>query len=95
MRTIFASLDRSNKWAASTADTIAPSSADKSQNSSVTRNLRARLKKAAGFLEALTAMTCRSGSVSGSGSGSGNCNGNVSVVGDVVVVVGLVVSVVV
>jgi len=93
MRTIFASLDRSNKWAASTADTIAPSSADKSQNSSVTRNLRARLKKAAGFLEALTAMTCRSGN----GCGSGNCNGNVSVVGDVVVVVvvGLVVVVVV
>lgn len=30
----------------------------------MTRNLRARLKKAAGFLDALTAMTCRSGNVS-------------------------------
>ena len=52
-------MDRSNKCAASTADTMAPSRADKSQNSSVTKNLRARLKNAAGFLDALTAMTCR------------------------------------
>ena len=53
-----ANWDRSNKWAASTAATMAPSSADKSHISSVTRNLRARLKKAAGPLLALTAMTC-------------------------------------
>jgi hypothetical protein len=58
--TIFASFDLSNKWAASTADTIAPSSADRSQYSSVTRNLLAKLKNAAGFLDALTAMTWRS-----------------------------------
>mmetsp|Transcript_12435 Transcript_12435/g.23332 ORF Transcript_12435/g.23332 Transcript_12435/m.23332 type:complete len:92 (-) Transcript_12435:654-929(-) len=56
-RTIFASLDLSSKWAASTADTIAPSSADRSQYSSETRNLLAKLKNAAGFLDALTAMT--------------------------------------
>jgi len=56
--TIVASLDLSSKWAASTADTIAPSSADKSHTSSVTRNFRARLKKAAGPFDALTAITC-------------------------------------
>lgn len=52
-------MDLSKRWAASTADTIAPSRADRSQVSSVTRNLRAKLKNAAGPLEALTAMTCR------------------------------------
>ena len=55
---IVASLDRSSKCAASTADTIAPSKADKSQVSSVTKNFLARLKNAAGPLEALTAITC-------------------------------------
>jgi hypothetical protein len=38
---------------------MAPSSADKSTSSSVTRNFLDKLKKAAGPLEALTAMTCR------------------------------------
>jgi hypothetical protein len=58
-RTMCASCDRSSRWAASTADTMAPSKADRSQNSSLARNFRARLKNAAGPLEALTAMTCR------------------------------------
>lgn len=57
-RTMVASFDRSSKWAASTADTMAPSSAERSHISSVTRNLRARLKNAAGPFDALTAMTC-------------------------------------
>ena len=57
--TIVANLERSSRWAASTAETMAPSSADKSHISSVTKNFRARLKKAAGPLEALTAITCR------------------------------------
>ena len=55
---MLASLDRSKRWAASTADTMAPSKADRSTTSSVMRNFRARLKKAAGPLDALTAMTC-------------------------------------
>jgi len=71
-----ASFERSSKCAASTADTIAPSSADKSHISSVTRNLRARLKKAAGPLDALTAMTCR-------GFSSPGFSGVVGDVGDV------------
>lgn len=41
---------------------MAPSKADKSHISLVTRNFRARLKKAAGLLEALTAITCLGGS---------------------------------
>lgn len=56
--TMEASLDRSSRCAASTADTMAPSSADKSHISCATKNFRARLKKAAGLLEALTAITC-------------------------------------
>jgi len=56
---IVASLDRSNRCAASTADTIAPSKAERSHISSVTRNFRAKLKNAVGPLEALTAITCR------------------------------------
>ena len=52
-----ANLERSKRWAASTAETIAPSKADRSQNSSVARNFLARLKNAAGPLDALTAMT--------------------------------------
>ena len=56
--TMWASFDRSNKCAASTAETMAPSSAERSQYSSVTRNRLAKLKNAAGFFEALTAMTC-------------------------------------
>lgn len=56
--TIVASLDLSNKCAASTAETMAPSSADKSHVSSETRNFLARLKNAAGPFDALTAMTC-------------------------------------
>lgn len=59
-RIMVASFDRSNKWAASTAETMAPSNAEKSQNSSVTRNFRAKLKNAAGFFDALTAITCLS-----------------------------------
>lgn len=54
-----ANLDRTNRCAASAADTIAPSKADKSQTSSVTRNFRAKLKNAVGPLLALTAMTWR------------------------------------
>ena len=42
---------------------MAPSKADKSHVSSVTRNLRAKLKKAAGPLDALTAITCRGDSL--------------------------------
>lgn len=53
-----ASFERSKRCAASTAETIAPSRADKSHISSVTKNLRARLKKAVGPFEAETAMTC-------------------------------------
>ena len=37
---------------------MAPSKADRSHISSVTRNFLARLKKAAGPLDALTAITC-------------------------------------
>ncbi len=55
--TMSAIFDRSRRWAASTADTIAPSSADRSQTSSVARNFLAKLKNAAGPLDALTAMT--------------------------------------
>ena len=51
-------LARSNRCAASTADTIAPSKADRSTTSSVTRNFRARLKNADGPFDTLTAMTC-------------------------------------
>ena len=58
-RTIVASCDRSRRWAASTADTMAPSSAERSHISSVTKNFLARLKNAAGPFVALTAMTCR------------------------------------
>lgn len=58
-RTMVANFDRSSKWAASTAETMAPSNAERSHNSSVTRNFRARLKKAVGPFEALTAITCR------------------------------------
>jgi hypothetical protein len=54
---IVANLERSSRWAASAADTIAPSKADRSQISSVTRNFLARLKNAAGPLLALTAIT--------------------------------------
>lgn len=57
--TMVASWDLSKRCAASTAETMAPSRADRSHISSVTKNFRARLKKAAGPLEALTAMTCR------------------------------------
>ena len=56
--TMVASLDRSRRCAASTAETIAPSSAERSHISSVTKNFLARLKKAAGPFDALTAMTC-------------------------------------
>lgn len=56
-------MERSKRCAASTADTIAPSRADKSQSSSVTKNFRARLKKAEGPFETLTAMTCRGCSI--------------------------------
>jgi hypothetical protein len=58
---IVAIFERSNRCAASTADTIAPSKADKSQDSSVTKNFLARLKKADGPFDTLTAMTCRGG----------------------------------
>lgn len=54
-----ASWERSSRCAASTAETMAPSSADKSTSSSVARNFLARLKNAAGPFDALTAMTCR------------------------------------
>lgn len=40
---------------------MAPSRAERSQVSSVTRNFRAKLKNAAGPFDALTAMTCRGG----------------------------------
>lgn len=56
--TIVASFERSRRCAASTAETIAPSRADKSHISSVTKNFRARLKKAVGPFDAETAMTC-------------------------------------
>jgi hypothetical protein len=56
-RMIVANFDRSKRCAASAADTIAPSKADKSQISSVTKNLRAKLKNAVGPLLALTAIT--------------------------------------
>lgn len=56
--TMVASFDRSSRCAASTAATMAPSSAERSQYSSVTKNFLARLKKAAGPLDALTAITC-------------------------------------
>jgi len=56
-----ANCDLSRRWAASTADTIAPSRAERSHISSVARNFRARLKKAAGPFEALTAITCLGG----------------------------------
>lgn len=78
--TISANFERSSKCAASTAETIAPSNADRSQNSSVTRNFLARLKKAAGPLDALTAITwCLSGVEAGSSvwerrSGSEDCS---------------------
>lgn len=62
IRTIVAILERSNRCAESTADTIAPSRADRSHSSSVTRNLRAKLKKAEGPFDTLTAITCRGGS---------------------------------
>lgn len=52
-----ASFERSNKCAASTADTIAPSRAERSHISSVARNFLAKLKNAAGPLDALTAIT--------------------------------------
>jgi len=55
---ILASLERSSKCAVSTAVTIAPSKAERSHDSSETRNLLARLKNADGCFEALTAMTC-------------------------------------
>lgn len=55
---ILASLERSSRCAVSTAVTMAPSNADRSQDSSVTRNLRARLKNADGCFDALTAITC-------------------------------------
>jgi len=57
-RTIVAILERSSRCAASTAATIAPSRADKSHSSSVTKNFRARLKNADGPFETLTAITC-------------------------------------
>lgn len=57
-RTIVAILERSSRCAASTADTITPSRADKSHSSSVTKNFRARLKNADGPFETLTAITC-------------------------------------
>lgn len=56
--TMVASCDRSKRCAASAAETIAPSKAERSQTSSTTKNFRAKLKKAAGPFEALTAMTC-------------------------------------
>jgi hypothetical protein len=52
-----ANFDRSNRCAASAAETIAPSKADRSHISSVTKNLRAKLKNAVGPLLALTAIT--------------------------------------
>jgi hypothetical protein len=55
---ILASLERSSKCAVSTAVTIAPSKAERSHDSSETRNLLARLKNADGCFGALTAMTC-------------------------------------
>jgi hypothetical protein len=56
---------------------MAPSKAERSQISSVTRNFLARLKNAAGPLEALTAMTWR-----------GLCLGSSGVEGEVVFDVG-------
>lgn len=56
------------------AETIAPSRAERSHISSVTRNLRARLKKVAGPLLALTAMTWR---------GLAGSSGDAGVEGDV------------
>lgn len=55
---IVAIFDRSKRCAASTAETIAPSRAEKSHTSSVTKNFRAKLKNAEGPFDALTAMTC-------------------------------------
>jgi len=56
--TIVAILERSKRCAASTADTIAPSRAERSHSSSVTKNFRARLKNADGPFDTLTAITC-------------------------------------
>jgi len=56
---IVAILERSSRCAASIADTIAPSKADRSQVSSVTKNFLARLKKAEGPFDTLTAIVCR------------------------------------
>lgn len=61
-RVIVAILERSSRCAASTADTIAPSRADRSHSSSVTKNFLARLKNADGPFETLTAITCLVGS---------------------------------
>lgn len=65
IRTIVAILERSNRCAASTAVTIAPSRAEKSHSSSVTRNFFARFMKADGLFDTLTAMTCLGFSGSG------------------------------
>lgn len=75
--TIVANLERSRRCAASAADTMAPSSAERSHISSVTKNFLARLKKAAGPLEALTAITCL-----GLVRGSSGVSGDVVVVSD-------------
>lgn len=56
---IVAILDLSSRCAASIADTIAPSSAERSQVSSVTKNFLARLKNAEGPFDTLTAIVCR------------------------------------
>ncbi len=56
---IVAILDLSSRCAASIADTIAPSSAERSQVSSVTKNFLARLKNADGPFDTLTAIVCR------------------------------------
>ena len=56
---IVAICERSKRCAASTADTMAPSSAERSTSSSVTKNFRAKLKKAAGPFATPTAIVCR------------------------------------
>lgn len=60
---IVAILDLSSRCAASIADTIAPSKAERSHISSVTKNFLARLKNAEGPFDTLTAIVCRGLSV--------------------------------
>ena len=71
---IVAILDRSSRFAASIADTIAPSNAERSQVSSVTKNFLARLKNAEGPFETLTAIVCRGLSVFGALVSSLSCS---------------------